>query len=49
LPFSNKSGIGLFGIYERVIALDGEVFFTINQPHGLVVSVSLPIIGKSND
>ncbi len=43
-PFENKSGIGLFGIHERVAALNGEVSFTINQPHGLVVLVSLPII-----
>lgn len=44
LPFANKSGIGLFGIHERVVALNGKVSFTINQPHGLVVLVSLPII-----
>lgn len=43
LPFTNKSGIGLFGIYERVTELNGNVLFTINKPHGLVVSVSLPI------
>lgn len=42
LPFVNKSGIGLFGIYERVTALQGDVLFTINEPHGLVVRVSLP-------
>ena len=43
LPFADKSGIGLFGIYERVTALNGDLSFTINEPHGLAVSVSLPI------
>ena len=47
LPFANKSGIGLFGIHERVAALNGEVSFTINKPHGLVVSVSLPTGNES--
>jgi signal transduction histidine kinase len=47
LPFANKSGIGLFGIYERVTALHGHVSFTINEPHGLVVFVSLPIENES--
>jgi two-component system, NarL family, sensor histidine kinase UhpB len=49
LPFANKSGIGLFGIYERVTELHGDVMFRINEPQGLVVSVTLPTIGKSND
>ncbi|MDD2865579.1 MAG: histidine kinase [Methylococcales bacterium] len=48
LPFANKSGIGLFGIHERVSALHGEVSFTINKPHGLVVSVSFPITGDES-
>jgi signal transduction histidine kinase len=49
LPFANKSGIGLFGIYERVTALQGDVLFTINEPHGLVVRVLLPITEDKND
>lgn len=49
LPFTNKSGIGLFGIHERVTALNGEVSFSINKSHGLVVFVSLPNkLGKMN-
>lgn len=48
LPFANKSGIGLFGIHERVGALHGEVSFDINKPHGLVVSVTLPITGNES-
>lgn len=49
LPFVNKSGIGLFGIHERVTALNGEVSFSINKSHGLVVCVLLPNkLGKIN-
>ena len=47
LPFVKGSGIGLLGIRERVIALDGQLSLTIAQPHGLKVTVSLPILSNA--
>ena len=44
LPFIKGAGIGLLGIRERVIALDGQLSLTIAQPHGLKVAVSLPTL-----
>lgn len=43
LPFAPSDGIGLLGMRERAIALDGQLNLAIAEPHGLVVKVSLPI------
>lgn len=43
LPFADGPGIGLLGIRERVIALQGQLEMTIVRPHGLLVEVRLPI------
>ncbi len=43
LPFSDATGIGLFGIRERVTALQGRLQLAIANPHGLIVKVCLPM------
>ncbi|MDD2722913.1 MAG: histidine kinase [Methylovulum sp.] len=43
LPFSQNKGIGLLGIRERVMALDGRLTLRIVPPHGLKVEARLPI------
>jgi two-component system sensor histidine kinase UhpB len=43
LPFAEGSGIGLLGIRERIAALQGSLTLATAQPHGLIVTVGLPI------
>lgn len=43
LPFVDSPGIGLLGIRERIVALDGRLVLSINKPHGLVVDAWLPL------
>lgn len=43
LPFADGSGIGLLGIRERVTALKGQLGLSLAQPHGLIISLWLPI------
>ena len=44
LPFDHSSGIGLLGIRERAEALGGKSHLSINEQHGLWVSLTLPIL-----
>ncbi|MDP2902047.1 MAG: histidine kinase [Methylovulum sp.] len=43
LPFPQHTGIGLLGIRERVIALQGLLTLSLIQPQGLKVAVCLPV------
>ena len=43
LPFVASNGMGLLGIRERVVTLNGALNLAIAEPHGLIVDVSLPI------
>jgi two-component system sensor histidine kinase UhpB len=43
LPFADSGGIGLLGIRERVTALQGQMHLDIAKPHGLLVTVRLPM------
>lgn len=48
LPFANTAGIGLLGIRERAAALGGQLQLSIVEPHGLQVSLALPIPSVSS-
>lgn len=43
LPFAETAGIGLLGMRERVTALKGQLRLNVAQPHGLMVSLWLPM------
>ncbi|MGZ4960798.1 MAG: histidine kinase [Methylomonas sp.] len=43
LPFEGVTGIGLLGIRERVLALQGRMNLAIDLPHGLILQTRLPI------
>ena len=48
LPFTAGNGVGLIGIRERALALDGKLRLAPVQPHGLSVEVWLPLYPISN-
>ncbi len=43
LPFATGPGIGLLGMRERVLALNGSFDLSIARPHGLIVDARLPL------
>ncbi|MBD9355355.1 sensor histidine kinase [Methylomonas albis] len=43
LPFAIDQGIGLLGMRERVLALNGRLDLSIAQPHGLKIQARLPL------
>ncbi|MGY6277428.1 ATP-binding protein [Methylomonas sp. MgM2] len=47
LPFAGSAGIGLLGMRERAEALGGRAALSIQQPHGLRVSLTLPVHKRS--
>ncbi|WKJ91585.1 sensor histidine kinase [Methylomonas montana] len=44
LNFANRSGIGLLGMRERVLALNGQFSLQIAEPHGLIIQIRLPLL-----
>lgn len=43
LPFADGPGIGLLGLRERVIAMNGTYTLAIAKPHGLIIDIRLQI------
>ncbi len=43
LPFPTDAGIGLLGMRERVMGLNGQFALSIAAPHGLLIRVQLPL------
>ncbi|WP_445366761.1 histidine kinase [Methylomonas sp. BW4-1] len=42
LPFVPGDGIGLLGMRERILALNGKFNLSIAKPHGLIIEARLP-------
>lgn len=49
LPFAKHTGIGLLGIRERVMALQGRLALSVADPQGLRVDVCLPVPAAIGD
>ncbi|AMK77984.1 MULTISPECIES: histidine kinase [Methylomonas] len=43
LPLATGHGIGLLGMRERVLALNGRFDLSIAKPHGLIIQACLPL------
>ncbi len=43
LPFADATGMGLLGMRERVMAMNGTYTLAIAKPHGLIIDIRLPM------